>query len=965
MPDDAVLQITTVVDTSQLEAGMAKAASATNQFTQSATMGFTSVKQAEAALADAQAQLGESAAQGNAQAAAIIAEYQAAVNALKASLDEETASVVENTDAHVTNNEAVSSGISDRMAASASLRTLELNMQGSTRAAGAFLTNVLGLGPVLQAAFPVIGAVALGEVLLTVGQRVYTLYQNMVNLKAEIAALGEASEKTAKQASDANWTWIQSQAELLKSQGKLKEAQEFLASHAGEKPETLSLGVDTSKLKDLEPEMKAFADQLAQVHTTAQAQSVFKELDAQMSSTQAKLSDFTSRIADLHTRIQAIEAHPTGRDDQAFAISGDIAEIDSLQHKITAYTEYYNTLQNLKNKNVSDSAAEANKVAQASEGVLRQQQTQDQASLAAHKAVADAKVAADEEGARRALQTGQITAQQEIAQLGADAQKKLQIEINYLSQLDAILSQDGDKNAAEITRNQGRIQALKIEQHTQALKFQQQADAEELSSMLRAMDAEIEGTKTGSTQRVEIIREELALVIALYGQQGEEYEKMLGKLAAADREHATEVQKAAEKELAARLKAIKEAADAQAAADAKDIAGQQKVLDARNSMQQSQLKGTLQDAKRLGLPDIGQVEAIYQQMKDTEQRYINGSIMVAQSAAEAKIQALQKVQQAAEIAALENPANSAKFVQDAQAAADKITTIETELQAKLKDLRQKGAEEDQKIEQELVQYKEQEEQKIASKMLQFEDQALFHSKSFGQAVIAIYRDLAQSVINDLLQMANRWVSEHVVMELATRLFHLRTAAESATANVQQQTQTSTSNVTQVTSEAGLAAAKAYAAYAEFPPLAASMAAEAESAVLAFLPEAAAQAGFDVPFGEFPVTQLHPEEMVLPEHLANTVRNLSAIAPQLAQPSFQVPQLPDSALAASRGEFGGSITNITQAGGEPGGDFHYHAGNVNASALDRTGVADVLRRHSSDVAKQAMKMAKAGHFNRAR
>jgi hypothetical protein len=41
--------------------------------------------------------------------------------------------------------------------------------------------------------------------------------------------------------------------------------------------------------------------------------------------------------------------------------------------------------------------------------------------------------------------------------------------------------------------------------------------------------------------------------------------------------------------------------------------------------------------------------------------------------------------------------------------------------------------------------------------------------------------------------------------------------------------------------------------------------------------AVAAKGFDVPAGVNPVTQLHAEEMVLPAHLANTVRDLAANA----------------------------------------------------------------------------------------
>src|SRR5581483_5453831 len=61
-------------------------------------------------------------------------------------------------------------------ATSAALRVLEGNMQNNLRAAERFLANTLGLGEALKAAFPVVGAVALGGVmseLIDKGQKLY------------------------------------------------------------------------------------------------------------------------------------------------------------------------------------------------------------------------------------------------------------------------------------------------------------------------------------------------------------------------------------------------------------------------------------------------------------------------------------------------------------------------------------------------------------------------------------------------------------------------------------------------------------------------------------------------------------------------------------------------------------------------------------------------------------------------
>ena len=116
------------------------------------------VKAAMANMAEAQAQFGRTAEQGNQQAAAALKVYQVelasaqgAVRSLLASEEQET--------------QVLRSSISSRMAASAELRVLEGNFMGSTRAAGAFLATLPGVGAALQVAFPVFGVLALVEIL--------------------------------------------------------------------------------------------------------------------------------------------------------------------------------------------------------------------------------------------------------------------------------------------------------------------------------------------------------------------------------------------------------------------------------------------------------------------------------------------------------------------------------------------------------------------------------------------------------------------------------------------------------------------------------------------------------------------------------------------------------------------------------------------------------------------------------
>ncbi len=67
-----------------------------------------------------------------------------------------------------------------------SMRVFEGSAMGSARAAGMFATQTLGLGPIVAAAFPVIGALALGEVLFQVGKAIAKFATDATDLSREL-----------------------------------------------------------------------------------------------------------------------------------------------------------------------------------------------------------------------------------------------------------------------------------------------------------------------------------------------------------------------------------------------------------------------------------------------------------------------------------------------------------------------------------------------------------------------------------------------------------------------------------------------------------------------------------------------------------------------------------------------------------------------------------------------------------
>lgn len=72
-------------------------------------------------------------------------------------------------------------GVSGRQAATAGIGILEGRMMSGNRAAAAFAATTLGLAPILEAAFPVIGLIALGEVIAQIGTKFVKAYDDAQN----------------------------------------------------------------------------------------------------------------------------------------------------------------------------------------------------------------------------------------------------------------------------------------------------------------------------------------------------------------------------------------------------------------------------------------------------------------------------------------------------------------------------------------------------------------------------------------------------------------------------------------------------------------------------------------------------------------------------------------------------------------------------------------------------------------
>ncbi len=195
---------------------------------------------------------------------------------------------------------------------------------------------------------------------------------------------------------------------------------------------------------------------------------------------------------------------------------------------------------------------------------------------------------------------------------------------------------------------------------------------------------------------------------------------------------------------------------------------------------------------------------------------------------------------------------------------------------------------------------------------------------FKEGVASIWDDLVSQVlsyiINLALEQAEQWITANI-LHLALKQ---QEVAQDAAAAAAQHTIRSTENVGAVTSEAAVAAATAYAAYAAIPPVAAAMAAEAFGATMAYAPIAAYEKGGIVP--ETDIALLHRNEMVLDSRISEGLQNMIAEGRYSSGPNRSI--------------------------------LHY-APTINA--IDRHGIAEVLEQHADILSRVVNGEVRAGRI----
>jgi hypothetical protein len=190
------------------------------------------------------------------------------------------------------------------------------------------------------------------------------------------------------------------------------------------------------------------------------------------------------------------------------------------------------------------------------------------------------------------------------------------------------------------------------------------------------------------------------------------------------------------------------------------------------------------------------------------------------------------------------------------------------------------------------------------------DQMLTSHKSFNQQVKALLDQLAMYFINDYVKKTvNNWLlgedKQYAISLLYSKLKQALGIQDAATAISTRTGETDLVKGTDMViaeSDAATAATGAASAVASIPYVGPALAVAAAAETFAALQPYVAMAakGFDVGAGDNPLTQLHSEEMVLPAHLANVIRDLAGGSKGGSNTTYQITALDTKSFISRNG-----------------------------------------------------------------
>ena len=151
------------------------------------------------------------------------------------------------------------------------------------------------------------------------------------------------------------------------------------------------------------------------------------------------------------------------------------------------------------------------------------------------------------------------------------------------------------------------------------------------------------------------------------------------------------------------------------------------------------------------------------------------------------------------------------------------------------------------------------------------------TQTLQQAMGKIMQSILASFVSSITQMVTKWAAGELAKTgISNAWAAARTAlfgTEAVTSIAAKKVEAAGTIPAEAATAAGAAAASVAGIPVVGPAMAAAAYAETMGMVMGGLAVASASGGFDIPSGMNPMTQLHEEEMVLPAHIANPMRDM--------------------------------------------------------------------------------------------
>lgn len=393
----------------------------------------------------------------------------------------------------------------------------------------------------------------------------------------------------------------------------------------------------------------------------------------------------------------------------------------------------------------------------------------DEAYNTAKKTRDEATLKHTEEMQKQALQTGKITLEQYEIDERDNAVRREKIEEDFQRRKLSILERDKDKNVASIAETSAQIAALQTNLQTELIKIDEKGLTQRTKIAVEKLDEQYEAAKAGSQERIDIIQKEIDVVVASYGKQGDEYGRLMKKMAVAVREFGDAEQREAEKALEIWLKnAERQAAISERSAEQRvnyERYAQEDLYRLQNEALARKASGTSAGSEQITGVNITEMRKALDEELSLEQSNAKALESFYREEADAKVSALEKqisyYQRAAELETDPSKQEAylakieelkAREVQANDLAADQIMRIHRRMYESMEKDASKEA--DAEI---------RERNKVSDAMLRQENFMIFQAKSTTEALVKLWQSVVQKLTDEFLKMVNHWIIDHLLM----------------------------------------------------------------------------------------------------------------------------------------------------------------------------------------------------------